>query len=144
VEFTPATLGLDEDICLVCKNVIDESATVKLNGITQTDKCKETDCHCKNSYDKNLDKDIPKEVTLAYSDSNKNFVNAFDTFFTNSGSSTGCSVDSCAIYEDDCLTSNDNGLVYIEGDNLKVKLDQERAYKSSVCIICKGEQQEIQ
>jgi len=99
MEFSPVTAGFTEDVCLVCSNDAGESATAKLKGIVQTSKCTETNCHCKTSFKEKLAKDIPKKEILAYSDIVKNYGNAFDLFFTNTGANTGCSVDSCSLFK---------------------------------------------
>ena len=142
MEYSLVTEGFTKDVCLVCSNDTGESATAKLKGIVQTSECTETNCHCKNSFENKLEKDIHKDEILAYSDIVKNYGNAFDLFFTNTGANTGCSVDSCSLYQGDCTTSTSNGHpVWIEGDNLKVNLNQERGFVSDLCIICKGEQE---
>jgi len=105
----------------------------------QTSKCTETNCHCNTSFKEKLEKDIPKKEILTYSDTVKNYGNAFDLFFTNTGANTGCSVDGCSLYQGDCSTSTSNGHpVWIEGGDLKVNLNQERGFESSLCIVCKG------
>jgi len=88
------------NVCRICRNDAGEKALAKLPGIVQTSKCTETDCHCLTSFEKKPDGDIPKDATLAYSDSDsvKDYGVAFDVFFTNTGADTGCSVDSCSLF----------------------------------------------
>jgi len=98
LQFSPVTEGFTKAVCLICSNDAGESATAKLTGIVQTSECTETDCHCLTSFEKKPDVDIPKDVTLAYSESVKDYGTAFDVFFTNTGADTGCSVDSCSLF----------------------------------------------
>lgn len=85
-----------------------------------------------------------RDLKLGYNGNTMSYGNAFDVLFTNSGASTGCPVDSCALYEEDCLKSVVNGPVWIEGGELKISQNKKRGYASSLCMICKGEQQEVQ
>jgi len=61
-----------------------------------------------------------RDLKLGYNGYTMSYGNAFDVLFTNSGASTGCPVDSCALYEEDCLKSVVNGPVWIEGGELKI------------------------
>jgi len=145
LEYKPVTDGFTQDLCLVCSNEINDSVTVHLDSIVQTSKCVATNCHCETAFEKKPENKIPKDAKFAYVENQeKNYGNAFDVFFTNTGANTGCSVDACALYEEDCTTTVANGHpVWIEDGNLMVSQDQKRGFASNLCIVCSG-QQDIQ
>ena len=93
MEYKPVEGGLDEDICFVCSNDAGDSATEKIMGIKQSDKCAETNCQCKTAFNLKADHVIPKDTTFEYSGETEiDIGNAFDIFFTNSEVISGCSV----------------------------------------------------
>jgi len=127
------------NICLVCSNNAGDSLTAKLDGIKQNSEFVETDGKCKTAFEHKTDGTAPRDKTYTYTDTIKDFGNAFDAFFTNKEDINVCKVNSCKIYEKDCTMHADNALVYVEGGNLKMKLNQKRETESNLCIICKGD-----
>lgn len=89
LEYSPQDDGFTgSKVCLVCRNDAGDSVTAILSEVTQSSKCTAIKCYCDNAFTK-IDDGlvIPKDATLEYSENEKDFGNAFDSFFKNSESS---------------------------------------------------------
>lgn len=146
VQYKAVEAGEQTNICMVCSGHVNKDLFVKLSNVGSNSKCIETKCKCETTFSEKADNLIPKDETVTYSETPTVKASAFDAFFINAEPDvgTGCAVNSCALYETDCTTSNDNGFVYIDGDDkLQILRNQKRGYELSLCIVCKGDQQDI-
>lgn len=103
---------------------------------------------CVNSYSEDVDSVMVADgVTLPYSQTDKDYGNAFDVFFKNTV--TGCESTSCELMSKDCAGKlPGRHQIYIDENsgNLIVERDVARGFEEEHCIKCmeSGSNQQIQ